>query len=67
MTIWLPLEIDGRDVRMDNAQSFAIDVSTGAMATPRSSRSYTPRIETPQERGRSGNLATFALEINEEM
>ncbi|KAL3439913.1 glycosyl hydrolase [Aspergillus insuetus] len=64
--VWLPLEINGRDVKMDNPQSFAIDVSRGAMAVPRSSRSYTPRIETSDERGQSGNLARFVLEVGDE-
>jgi hypothetical protein len=60
------LEIDGRDVKMDNPQSFAIDVSTGAMAIPRSSRSYPPRIETSEERDQSETLASFVLEIGQE-
>ncbi|KAL3489601.1 glycosyl hydrolase [Aspergillus germanicus] len=64
--VLLPLEIDGRDVKMDNAESFSIDVSTGAMARPRSSRSYTPRIKSSEERGWSGHLASFAIEIGEE-
>ncbi|KAJ0419552.1 glycosyl hydrolase [Aspergillus carlsbadensis] len=64
--VWLPLEIDGRDVRMDNPQSFSINVATGAMAVPRSSRLFRPRIESGEGRGRSGDLAAFVLEVSAE-
>ncbi|KAL2843344.1 glycosyl hydrolase [Aspergillus pseudoustus] len=64
--VWLPLKFDGVDVKMDNAQSFALDISTGESIIPASPRLYKPHSSAAQEAAASDIIASFVFDTSED-